>query len=109
MQYPLLDMDIFVQHIGYTKPKNLRVIDLTGVPTVTSLHVWSITYACENLQELHSANRMSSFFGEQILLNCQKLHFLDCLPLLGKEQEWRIFGHDKCIQFGPRMSEALQE
>ncbi len=84
---PLLDMDIFVQHVSHTKLKRLRVLDLTGVLTVTSLHVWSITYVCENLQELHMANRMSSFFSEQIMLNCPKLELLDCLPLLGKEQE----------------------
>ncbi len=104
---PLLDMDIFVQCVSHTKLKKLRVLDLTRVPTVTSLHVWSITYACKNLRELHSVNRMSSFFGEQIMLNCPQLEFLDCLPLLSKEQEWRTFGLHNDIQLGPRMCEAL--
>ncbi len=40
---PLLDMDIFVQWISYTKLKKLSILDLTGVPTVTSLHMWNIT------------------------------------------------------------------
>ncbi len=106
---PLLDMDIFVQRVSLVKPKRLRILDLTGVPTVTSLHMWSISYVCENLCELYSANRMSSFFSEQILLNCPKLAVLDCKPLLGKQQEWRDFRSKGHIKLGPLMTDELQK
>ncbi len=104
---PLLDMDIFVQHVSHVKPKRLRILDLTGVPTVTSLNLWSITYVCEHLIELYAANRMSSFFGEQIFLNCQKLAILDYLPLLGREQEWRDLQVQMKVKFGPLMITSL--
>ncbi len=103
----LFDIDIFVQQISHTKPQKLQVLDLTGVPNVTSLHMWSITYACDNLRELYAPNRMSSFFGEQIFLNCQKLVIFDCLPLLGKEQEWRKLQSRTDVKFGAKMRAAL--
>ncbi len=105
---PLLDMDIFVQRMSQVKPKRLHILDLTGVPSVTSLHMWSITYVCENLCELYSRNRMSLFFGEQILLNCPKLEVLDCLPLLGKVHEWCDFRAKSHIKFGTLMTSALE-
>ncbi len=104
---PLLDMDIFVQWISYAKPKKLSILDLTGVPTVTSLHMWNITYVCDNLIQLYVANRMSSFFGEQIFLNCQKFETFDCLPLLGKEQEWRDLHCQTKVKFGALMNASL--
>ncbi len=106
---PLLDMDIFVQRISLLKPNRLRILDFTGVPSVTSLHMWSISYACTNLCELYSTNRMSSFFGEQILQNCLKLEVLDCLPLLGNVQEWHNFRSKTHITFGPLMLGELQK
>ncbi len=105
---PLLDMDIFVQHVSQVKPQKLQVLDLTGVPSVTSLHMWSITYVCPNLCELYSSNRMSAFFGKQIVLNCQKLEVLDCHPLLGKLQEWRAFQDNTHVKMGPLMTNELQ-
>ena len=101
-------MDIFVQRVSLVKPKRLRILDLTGVPTVTSLHMWSISYVCENLRELYSANRMSAFFGEQILLNCQKLEVLDCLPLLGKVHEWHDSRAKSHVKLGALMTSALE-
>ncbi len=103
------DIETLVEALQRLKrSKTLCILDLSGVPQVTSFNIWEICSLCPNIEEVTSKVVMGDFVAEQCFLDCPNLKKFDCWPLACTKHKWRQlhtrFAH---ITFGTRIVDSL--
>ena len=89
---PMLDVDNFIDSLTHAHLNNLMILDMRGVPAVSSLHMWTISFHAPNLRQFFVSATMSSYFARPVCEHCRHLSDFDCVPLcIG---EWQKLATD---------------
>ena len=106
---PNFDVDTLIEGLQRVKRhKMITVMDLTGVPSVASFHVWQICSLCPNLQEAYSQAVMGDFVAEQCFLDCEKINKFNCWPLAHTAKQWvQLRKHYPQVAFGEHICSLI--
>lgn len=103
---PRFDVETFFDCVRNSK--NLRILDLRGVPNLSSMDTWRMSNHLKKLSQLYLDVVMSDIFAEEVFENCPNLTHFDCVA-----PEWSIANWKKLadkfpwIQLGPKLHSCL--
>ncbi len=105
---PRFDVESFIEVVTCCRQCSLRVLDLRGVPSVSNLNLWTISFHCHNLPELYTQCVMNDWFASEVFLHCKHLQKFDCVPNRFCLADWRqLCAMHTSIAFGPQLSAYL--
>ncbi len=105
---PRFDVESFIEVVTHRRQHSLRVLDLRGVPSVSNLNLWTISFHCHNLRELYTQCVMNDWFTSQVFLHCKHLQKFDCVPnRFCLADWWQLCAMHTGIAFGPQLSSYL--
>ncbi len=106
MQCPMLDIDNFVDSLTRACLYNLRTLDLRGVPSVSSFHVWTISFHTPSLRHFFVSATMSCYFAWQVCEHYRHLSEFDCAPLCAREWHKLAIDYPR-VKFGTNVCRFL--
>lgn len=102
------DCNSFVTSVAQTELSKLRVLDLHGTSTVSSMDLWEISKHVPNVSKLFVEMVVSDIFAEEIFLNLPNLTHFDCFAPGWCLTEWRqLMNKFPWFQLGPDLRSWL--